>query len=75
MSRTKNQSITEKMREQALTIFHSALGPVDPAVAILRHVSLEGEALVVGGRRMELKTYDRIWVVGAGKGAAPMALR
>jgi glycerate 2-kinase len=73
MSRTKNQSLTEKMREQALAIFHSALGPVDPAEAILRHVSLEEETLVVGGRRLELKTYDRIWVVGAGKGAAPMA--
>jgi glycerate 2-kinase len=73
MSRTKNQSITGKMREQAVAIFHSALGAVDPAVAILRHVSLEEGTLVVGGRRLKLKTYDRIWVVGAGKGAAPMA--
>ncbi len=73
MTRTKNQSITEKMREQAFAIFHSALGPVDPAVAILRHVSLEEGTLVVGGRRLELKNYDRVWVVGAGKGAAPMA--
>ena len=73
MNSGKEQSITERMREQALGIFHSALKAVDPAGAIHRHVSMDNGTLVVSGTRLELNDYDRIWVVGAGKGAAPMA--
>ena len=73
MNRGKVQSLTESMREQALTIFHSALEAVDPVGAIHRHVSMDDKSLVVSGKRLDLNDYDRIWVVGAGKGAAPMA--
>jgi glycerate 2-kinase len=73
MNSGKGQSITERMREEALAIFHSALEAVDPVGAIHRHVSMDYGALVVSGARLDLDDYDRIWVVGAGKGAAPMA--
>jgi glycerate 2-kinase len=73
MTNGKGQSITERMREEALAIFHSALEAVDPIGAIHRHVSMDNGSLVVSGTRLELDDYDRIWVVGAGKGAAPMA--
>jgi len=41
--------------------------------AILKHVKMEGESLLIGKRRMELSKFDRILVVGAGKADAPMA--
>jgi glycerate 2-kinase len=73
MNSGKGRSITERMREEAFAIFHSALEAVDPVRAIHRHVSMDNGALVVSGTRLDLNDYDRIWVVGAGKGAAPMA--
>jgi hydroxypyruvate reductase len=73
MNNGNGQSITDRMREEALTIFHSALEAVDPVVAIQRHMSMKKGALVVDGTRLKLDEYERIWVVGAGKGAAPMA--
>jgi hydroxypyruvate reductase len=73
MSSGKDQSITETMREQALAIFHSAIEAVDPVAAIHHHVSVEDGSLLVNGERLVLNDYDRIWIVGGGKGAAPMA--
>jgi glycerate 2-kinase len=73
MTSEKGQSVIERMREDALGIFHSALEAVDPIGAIHSHVSMDNGSLVVSGTRLELDDYDRIWVVGAGKGTAPMA--
>ncbi len=67
------QSILEEMRNQALEIFQAALRAVEPVEAILKHVKMEGESLLIGKRRMELSKFDRILVVGAGKADAPMA--
>ena len=67
------QSVLEEMRTQALEIFQAALRAVDPADAILKHVRMEGESLLIGERRLELSNFDRILVVGAGKADAPMA--
>lgn len=73
MNNGKGQSVIERMREQALAFFHSAIEAVDPIGAIHRHVSMDSGSLVVSGTRLELDDFDRIWVVGAGKGTAPMA--
>ena len=67
------QSILEEMRGQALEIFRAALRAVEPVDAILKHVRMEGESLLIGERRLELSKFDRILVVGAGKADAPMA--
>ena len=67
------QSILEQMRNQALEIFQAALRAVEPVDAILKHVKMEGESLLIGERRLELSKFDRILVVGAGKADAPMA--
>jgi hydroxypyruvate reductase len=61
------------MRNQALEIFQVALRAVDPVDATLRHVRREGESLLIGERRLELRNFDEILVVGAGKADAPMA--
>ncbi len=63
----------EKMREHALQIFRAGLHAVDPGEAIVRHVTLKDNVLLIGDRQFNLKDYDRILVVGAGKAVAPMA--
>lgn len=50
-----------------------ALTAVDPAIAVVRHVSRKGSILRVGDRRYDLRRYRRVVVVGAGKASAPMA--
>jgi glycerate 2-kinase len=62
-----------KMREHAMKIFQAGLQAVDPVEAIIRHVTLNDNALIISGRQFNLKDYDRILVVGAGKAVAPMA--
>ena len=70
---SEDKSILEEMRNQALEIFQAALRAVEPVDAILKHVKMEGESLLIGERRLELSKFDRILVVGAGKADAPMA--
>ncbi len=67
------ESILKEMRSQALEIFHAALRAVEPVDAVIHHVRMEGESLLIGERRLELSNFDRILVVGAGKADAPMA--
>jgi hydroxypyruvate reductase len=68
-----NESVSRKMRAQAEKIFHAALSAVDPEKAILNYLSLSDGVLMCGERRLLLKDYNRIFVVGAGKADAPMA--
>jgi len=70
---TSQKDKAEDLRQHAHAIFQAALKAVDPVEAILRRVRLEAETLVVGERKFELKSFDRILVVGAGKAGAPMA--
>jgi hydroxypyruvate reductase len=61
------------MREHAMKIFQAGLQAVDPLEAIIRHVTLNDNVLRISDRQFNLKDYDRILVVGAGKAVAPMA--
>ena len=56
-----------------MKIFQAGLQAVDPVEGIIRHVTLNDNALIISGRQFNLKDYDRILVVGAGKAVAPMA--
>jgi len=60
--------------ECALAIMEAALQAVDPGEAVKRALHLEGEALQVGEQRYDLAAYEHIYVVGAGKASAPMAV-
>lgn len=62
------------LHRQALRIFHAALQAADPVQAVLRHVSREGEVLMAGGRRYDLSSLRNVYVIGAGKASARMAL-
>jgi hydroxypyruvate reductase len=62
-----------KMRKHAMQIFQAGLQAVDPVEAIERHIRKEKDLLFIGDRQFDLKDFDRIVVVGAGKAVAPMA--
>jgi hypothetical protein len=62
-----------KMREHAMQIFQAGLQAVDPVEAIERHIRIEKDLLFIGDRQFDLKDFDRIVVVGAGKAVAPRA--
>jgi len=64
---------TQRMRPQALEIFQAGLKAVDPEAAIQRHVQRKQDELRIADRCFDLKSYERIFIVGAGKAVAPMA--
>ena len=49
------------------------LAAVDARTAVGRAISRNGEELIIGRRRYDLRRYERVIVVGAGKATAPMA--
>src|SRR5258708_25052604 len=61
------------LRSDAWRIAKAALAAADPEEALLRHVRVEGDFLIAGRRKYALARVERVFVVGAGKGCAPMA--
>jgi glycerate 2-kinase len=61
------------LRRHALRIFRAALRAADPAEAVKRHLHVRGGVLRAGRRRYRLDSFDRIFVMGAGKAGASMA--
>ena len=61
----------KKLRQDASDIFKSSLDAVDPYDAVCRHLSLEGDYLLVGNQKVDCP--PRVYVIGFGKAAAPMA--
>ncbi len=59
--------------EHVLTIMEAALRAANPAEAVRRNVVLEGTTLYVGSTTYDLRQYEHIYVVGAGKASAAMA--
>jgi hydroxypyruvate reductase len=62
------------LRRHAVQIFQAGLKAADPVEAVLRHVSVSGNALTAGKRRYELSRIRRVFVIGAGKASASMAV-
>ena len=54
------------------SIFDAGVRAVAPDAALMRHVCLEGDSLLVDGKRWPLPRRGRLLVLGAGKGVAPM---
>jgi hydroxypyruvate reductase len=57
-----------------MAIFAAALKAADPVHAVGRHFQRDGGALRVGARRFKLSAFGNIYVIGAGKASAAMAL-
>ena len=62
-----------KLRADARQIFFAGLAAADPVQAICRHVRRDRNILEVSGRSYDLASYRKLYVIGAGKGAAKMA--
>lgn len=62
-----------EIREHLESIFRAGLEAVDPRKAVERVLSRRGSELTVAGRSYSLGSYERVFVIGAGKAAAPMA--
>lgn len=63
-----------QLREVAFGLQRAALEAVEPGAAVRRHVRREDELLIVAGHRYALDSYDRVFVIGGGKAAVPMAV-
>lgn len=61
------------LRSDAARIWSAALRAVEPESAVRKFVNRVGPRLTVGAHKINLGRYDHIWVLGAGKAAAPMA--
>ncbi len=62
-----------QLRSDVARIWTAALRAVDPAAAVRRFVKREGSKLLVDRQYFDLDRVKRVWVLGAGKAAAPMA--
>ena len=60
------------LRQDATRIWKAALRAVDPESAIRRIVKRDGSLLRIDGASFDLKKTRKLWVLGAGKAAAPM---
>ncbi len=71
--------VIRTMRQHAWHIIRAALRAVDPAIAVQRHLCLEGDKLLLHEAPdgevhvYDLRQFDRVIVVGGGKAATPMA--
>lgn len=62
-----------ELRKAARLILEAAIRAADPAAAIRRHVSRQGDRLLADGWSFDLSRGGRVLVVGGGKAGAPMA--
>ena len=61
------------LRRTAVDIFEAALAGADPAAAVRRMMSCDGDRLAIGPQRFDLNRAGRIFVIGAGKASFPIA--
>lgn len=61
-------------RHDAVEIFSSAVSSVHPAQLLPKHLSLNGDILSIAGQSIPLSGIRNIYVIGAGKAAAAMAI-
>jgi glycerate 2-kinase len=66
-------TMIDKHKEILGRILKAGLDAVDPEAAVRNRVCREGSTLVVGDRDYALDRYERVLLIGAGKGTAPMA--
>jgi hydroxypyruvate reductase len=68
-------TLSKQLRSDAAAIFRAALDAANAGEAVRRSVRLSGSKLYLrGGRVLSLKNFDRIFVIGAGKAGAAMAV-
>ena len=63
----------QKLRDDAVKIFHKGLEAVEPAAAVKRNCKLENNIFTIGSATYDLSTIKDIYITGTGKASAPMA--
>lgn len=63
----------KNLKRDATAIFLAGVEAVEPRRAVRAHLRLGRGAVLASGHRLPLARSGRVWVVGAGKAAAPMA--
>lgn len=64
-----------KHKKIAINMINAALRAVDPYYLILEQLNLKGNILSIQNKKeIDLTDFDNIYVIGAGKGTAPMSL-
>ena len=64
----------DTMKHHADRILEAAIRAVEPGAAVRRHCRREDNKLYIGDREYDLTGFERVFIVGAGKAGAPMAL-
>ena len=59
----------KRARDALLTIAEEAIASVHPAKTVASALSHEGHLLIVDGEEYDLRDFDNIFVIGAGKGS------
>lgn len=62
-----------ELRKIALYLAEAGLRAADPSAALRQHVSLDGPRLLVDSREYDLRSYNNVWIVAAGKGSYALA--
>ena len=62
------------LRNAAVEIIEYALTATDPYASVDRLVHVTDELLVIGDLQLDLRNYDRIFILGAGKASRGIAL-
>ena len=62
------------MIKDTITIFNAAVTSVQPATLMKKQVQRENDAVIIAGRRFPLSPGRPVWIFGAGKASAAMAL-
>lgn len=61
---------TSDLRKKALALVEAGLEAIQPQAVLNDHVTLTGSTLVIRGRLFDLQNYERIFLVGFGKGSS-----
>ncbi len=64
----------DMMRDDAVKIFFSGLKAVEPGAAVKNYCQVDGDRFFVGDRIYDLSNFNNLFVIGAGKASAPMAV-
>jgi glycerate 2-kinase len=70
----ETKSVGENPHKDAiLAVLRASLAAVDPESVVRRHVQRKDQRLLVGDGAYDLAEVGKVWVVGGGKAAVPMA--
>jgi glycerate 2-kinase len=66
-------SVLQKMRQDAVDIFHAGLRAVDPIAIIQKNVILHQDHITICGKQMVMSDVRNLYIIGAGKASGAMA--